>query len=184
MLVGQEDRGKGINRRKDYIGVDALITGDTGVPLVTYHGDCVPLLILDPVNKGIGACHAGWKGTALKIGQKTIIEMMKNLNSKAKNILVGIGPSIGKCCYQISEDLLEVFNSAFRDTTSFIGTDRGDSYMLDLWEANRQALLEIGILDKNIIISDLCTSCNEKLFYSHRRDRGLTGRMASIIELK
>lgn len=182
-IATQEDKGKGILYEKDYCDIDGLITRDAGVPLMTFHADCVPLLFLDPINRGIAASHAGWQGTMLKIGQKTVIKMMEEFHSKPENILVGIGPSIGKCCYEVSGDVIEKFNINFTETSEFVFPTIEDKYMLDLWEVNRIALKEIGVLDRNIIMSRLCTACNTNLFYSHRKEKGLTGRMASIIEL-
>ncbi|SNS24237.1 conserved hypothetical protein [Anaerovirgula multivorans] len=182
-IANKEDKGKGILYEKDYRDIDGLITQDIGVPLMTFHADCVPLLFLDPVNKGIAASHAGWQGTMLKIGQKTIIKMMEEFNSQPKDILVGIGPSIGKCCYEVSGDVIEKFNMNFTETSEFVFPTAEDKYMLDLWEVNRIALKEIGVLDRNIITSRLCTACDTDLFYSHRKKKGLTGRMASVIEL-
>lgn len=179
----KKDKGKGIVNEKDYRGIDGLITKDKGVPLMTFHADCVPLLFLDPINKGVAASHAGWQGTMLKIGQKTVKKMMEEFGSKPEDILVGIGPSIGKCCYEISEDVVERFNINFTETSNIVFPMGGGKYMLDLWEANRIALKEIGVIDRNIISSRLCTACDTHLFYSHRREKGLTGRMASVIEL-
>lgn len=182
-IVTAKDRGKGIICERDYHNIDALITNDIDVPIMTFHADCVPLLFLDPVQHVIAATHAGWKGTMLKIGQKTIKKMVEEFSSKPKDILVGIGPSIGKCCYEVSKEVVDEFKINFAETSSFVFPRKEDKFMLDLWEANRIALEEIGVLDRNIIISNLCTSCNTDLFYSHRKEKGLTGRMASVITL-
>ena len=182
-IVTKKDRGKGILYKQDYNNIDALITGEPGTALLTFHADCVPLIILDPVRKVIAVSHAGWKGTMLKIGQKTILKMIDEFNSSAEDIMVGIGPSIGKCCYEISGELARKFKNSFKTTSDFMFPINGDKFILDLWEANRYDLLQIGLLNKNIITSNLCTSCDTELFYSYRKEKGLTGRMASVIQL-
>ncbi|MCC5911878.1 MAG: peptidoglycan editing factor PgeF [Clostridiaceae bacterium] len=182
-IVTEEDKGKGILYKKDYRGMDGLITNRRNVPLLTFHADCVPLFFVDPVKKVIAAVHAGWRGTALKIGEETVTKMLQHFNCKVEDIIVAIGPSIGTCCYEVAQDVIDQFNTNFTNTSRFVVSMGQDKYMLDLWEANRLILKEIGILDRNIIKSELCTCCNEDLFYSHRRDKGLTGRMVSIIEL-
>ncbi|SES64938.1 conserved hypothetical protein [Natronincola peptidivorans] len=183
IIVTEKDKGKGILYTKDYAGVDGLITNVPGVPLMTFHADCVPLLFLDTVNKVIAATHAGWKGTMLKIGQKTVLKMMKEFQSEPKNILAAIGPSIGKCCYEVSEEVVERFNTNFTELSTIAFPVKKDKYMLDLWEANRIALKEIGVLERNIISGQICTACNTDLFYSHRKEKGITGRMAAVIAL-
>ncbi|SDK41110.1 peptidoglycan editing factor PgeF [Natronincola ferrireducens] len=182
-IVTQEDRGKGIHYKRDYEGIDGLITNQRGLALMTFHADCVPLLFLDPVMKVVAASHAGWKGTMMKIGQKTVAKMIKEFGSNPQDILVGIGPSIGQCCYEVSEDVIKKFNTNFTQPCNFAIATTGEKYLLNLWEANRLQLEEIGVLHRNIIVSNMCTACGEDLFYSHRRDKGLTGRMASIIQL-
>ncbi len=182
-VVTEEDRGKGFIKEMDFDSVDALITNSRGIPLITYFADCVPLYFVDPVKKAVGLAHAGWPGTVLKIGQKTVSKMQKEYQSKAEDIIVVIGPSIGICCYEVSEDVINKFNTDFTETSSFVVSKGGGKYMLDLWEANRIALKEIGVLDRNIIVSKICTGCNTDLFFSHRKENGNTGRMASIIQL-
>lgn len=182
-VVTDEDKGKGIFYEKDYSNIDGLITKETGIPIMTFHADCVPLIFLDPVNKVVAASHAGWKGTMLKIGQKTVLKMVERFNSKPKDIMVGIGPSIGKCCYEVSKDVVEKFKTNFTKTSNFVATTAKDKFILDLWEANSIALKEAGVLDRNIIVSRLCTACDTDLFYSHRKENGFTGRMASVIQL-
>ena len=96
--VNRNDCGKGIVKESDIKGVDGLITNKKNIPLVTYYADCVPLLFVDPISKSIANVHAGWRGTILKISQETVDELNQEYGSKSENILVGIGPSIGKCC--------------------------------------------------------------------------------------
>ena len=182
-IVTEVDKGKGFTRERDYSDIDALITDVPGIPLISYYADCVPLYIVDPIKRVVALAHAGWMGTVLKIGNKTINKMLEVFNSKAEDIIVVIGPSIGPCCYEVDEKVVSRFNTNFTDTSSFVFPRHKDKFMLDLWTANSLALKEIGIKDRNIIISRLCTGCGTEMFFSHRMEGPLTGRMASIIHL-
>ena len=182
--VNRNDCGKGITKKSDINGVDGLITNEKNIPLVTYYADCVPLLFVDPISKSIANVHAGWKGTTLKIGQETIDRLNQEYGSKAENILVGIGPSIGKCCYEIDEPVISKVKTAFPNYWSklLIKNDCG-KYHLDLWEANFLQLVEKGVRKENISLSGICTSCNNEISFSHRKEKGRTGRFAAIIQL-
>lgn len=182
-VVGKEDRGKGYLRPRDFSQIDGLVTNIVGLGLMTIYADCVPIYFLDPVQRAIGLSHAGWRGTRLKIGQKTVETMVGQYGSRPEDMVALIGPSIGSCCYEVDRGLVEEFNKNFTDSQTFIFPYGASKYKLDLWEANRLVLREAGLLDSNIKISNLCTSCNLDLFYSHRREKGNTGRMAAIIQL-
>ncbi|MDF2521590.1 MAG: pgeF [Clostridia bacterium] len=183
-VVTEADIGKGITRESDIKKVDALITNVPGVPLITFYADCVPVFILDPVNKAVGLAHSGWKGTTLKIAAKTIRKMSDTFGTKPEDCLVGIGPSIEMKCFEIKEDAAQIFRNSFADWELFMQRKDEEHYTADLWQAILLTLKEIGVQEKNITISGLCTCCNEELFFSHRRDKGRTGSLSAIIELK
>lgn len=182
-IVNSEDRGKGYLKQRDYNGVDGLVTDVPNIPLMAMFADCVPIFFIDTVKRTIGISHAGWKGTKLKIGEKTVRAMTDTYGSKADEIIAVIGPSIGKCCYEADDIVAEQFDAGFTDTSTFIFPKGKGKYRVDLWEANRIVLNETGISNKNIIISGLCTGCNLDLFYSYRREKGNTGRMGAVIQL-
>lgn len=163
---------------------DALITDCRGLPLMLFFADCTPILIVDPARKAVGVVHAGWRGTARRIAQKTIEAMGACFGTRAQDCLAGIGPSIGACCYEVGEDVKEQFAADFPKNARRILTPAGDKWMLDLWAANRICLEEIGVLPQNIDAACACTSCNSRVFFSYRADRGKTGRIAAIIALK
>ncbi|KAB3533174.1 peptidoglycan editing factor PgeF [Alkaliphilus serpentinus] len=177
-----KDKGRGY-MNNPLRGIDALITNEVRIPLMTYYADCVPLFIVDPVEKAVGLAHAGWPGTVKKIGYKTIKKMIEIYGTKPEDIIVVVGPSIGECCYEVGEEVIEKFNRNFTNCQSFVIPKGGGKYTLNLWEANRLSLKEIGVLDRNIIISGLCTGCNPSLLYSHRMEGPETGRMAAVIQL-
>jgi YfiH family protein len=183
-VVTSDDIGKGITRESDIKDVDALITNVPGVPMITYYADCVPVFILDPVNKAVGLVHSGWKSTILKIAVKTIRKMSDMYGTKPKDCLIGIGPSIEMKCFEIKEDTAVVFKESFDNWEVFLKKRDEEHYTADLWLAVKLMLMEHGVPGKNITTSGLCTYCNEDLFFSYRRDKGATGSLSAIIELK
>ncbi|MDF1616374.1 peptidoglycan editing factor PgeF [Petrocella sp. FN5] len=185
-VVGKEDRGKGFYRTSDIISVDGLITNQVGVTLTTFYADCVPLFFLDPIKKVIGLSHAGWRGTVKGIGPKTIERMEQTYGSKPKDILVGIGPSIGSCCYEVGTDVIKEFEKNLNHDiiVRIVSRINDEHYKLDLWEANRLLLLDAGIDDKNMVVTDLCTKCHSDTFYSHRFMGNQRGSLAAMIALK
>lgn len=183
-LVTAEDRGKGVVSPKDYRDVDGLITNEKGVVLCTFFADCVPLFFVDPVKKAIGLSHSGWRGTVQKIGKKTVEEMGRAYGTDPKDIYAAVGPSICQDCYEVSGDVAEEFRNAFpqMDERSCYPTKPG-KYQLDLWEANRQVMLEAGIPEEQIEVTDLCTCCNPRLLFSHRASCGKRGNLGAFMRL-
>ena len=182
-LVTETDAGRGARHYQEAIsGTDALITNVPDLPLMLFFADCVPVLIVDPVAKAIGISHAGWKGTVAKIAQKTVIAMQQSYNTKPANCLVGIGPSIGPCCYEVDEMVISKLRSGFSKWNE-LAAPCADCWQLNLWEANRQQLLEIGVQDRNITVSGICTAENTPVFFSHRAENGRTGRIGAGISL-
>ncbi|MGB7604220.1 MAG: peptidoglycan editing factor PgeF [Lutisporaceae bacterium] len=183
-VISKADIGKGLIMESDIKEVDALITNAPGVPLITFYADCVPVFILDPVNKAVGLVHSGWKGTILKIAVKTIKKMSEVFGTKPEDCLVGIGPSIEMNCFEIKEDAAQLFKQSFKNWELFLKKKDEEHYTADLWYAVKLMLMELGVKETNITISGLCTCCNQDLFFSHRRDKGRTGSLSAIIELK
>lgn len=182
-VVTNEDSGKGYSKQKDYNGIDGLVTDIPGIPLMAIFADCVPMFFVDIVKKAVGIGHAGWKGTKLRIGEKIVQTMAGIYGSRIDEIIAVIGPSIGKCCYEVDNVVAEQFDKNFKSTSAFMFSKEKGKYRLDLWEANRIVLNEAGMLNKNIIVSNLCTGCNLDLFYSYRKENGNTGRMGAVIQL-
>lgn len=181
-IVGESDRGKGFEKSFSYSGIDGLLTDRRGVVLSTVYADCTPLFFFDPVKEVVGVAHAGWRGTVGKIGKKMVEKMVLEYASHSKDIMVGIGPTIGPCCYEVGEEVYARFKEEFEDLSMMDILD--NSIKLDLWKANKIGIMEAGVLEENIETGNYCTSCNPDLFYSYRRDNGITGRMAGVISLK
>ncbi|NDL66311.1 peptidoglycan editing factor PgeF [Anaerotalea alkaliphila] len=184
--VGLGDRGKGLFRESDIRNVDGLMTDSPGVALATFYADCVPLFFLDPAHKAVALSHAGWRGTVDGIGPKTVAAMAKRFQSVPGELLVGIGPSIGPCCFQVSEEVVDAFKRLFSpDMLERIAKPEGNGkHRIDLWLANRMLLEDSGVLPGNIHGAHLCTKCNGKDFFSHRAMGSNRGSLAAILALK
>jgi hypothetical protein len=185
-VVGIEDLGKGKVIESNIKEKDALITDVKNAPLVTFYADCVPIFLLDPIQKVIGLAHAGWRGTVQKIGKKTVESMMRTYGSNPKDILAGIAPSIGPCCFEVGEEVVLEFRACFTKEVCdiIIKEKENKKAMIDLWQANVFALLEAGLLREHITVTDLCTMCHSDVFYSHRATDGKRGNLAAIMALK
>lgn len=182
--VEENDRGKGYSKPRDFWEVDGLITNIPGITLVTKYADCVPLFFVDKKNKAIGLSHSGWKGTVNRIGHNTIIEITKAYASNPKDIIAVIGPSICKDCYEVGEELADEFTNAFyKKSSDILYKNQRGRYQLDLWEANRIILMEAGLMEENIHVSGVCTSCNSDLLFSHRKTNGKRGSLAAFLAI-
>ena len=173
---------------KDNIGQiidgDAIITTEKNVPLLILTADCVPVVLVDKVNKAVGLVHAGWRGTYGKICSETLQSMKENYNTNTEDVVAIIGPSIGKCCYEVSYDLVEKFSVLLPNADEKIYEIRDEKYYLDLWEINTQILKEFGVLKSNIINMKICTSCSCDRFFSYRKHDKTPKRIGTFIEIK
>lgn len=184
-VVTGVDQGKGSIEYQDSISkTDALITNQRDVVLTSYYADCVPIIMLDPVKEVVALAHGGWKGTVKKIGQKTVLKMKEEFGSQPEDILVGIGPSIGSCCYEVDNYVIKPLSQSVDYWEELVIKTGDNSWKLDLGQTNSRPLQDIGVLKENIVISEICTACNTDKFYSYRAESGTTGRMASLIKLK
>ena len=163
---------------------DALISNVKEVPLLILTADCVPVVIIDPKNKAVGVAHAGWRGTYDKICKNTIDEMIKNYKSNPEDLICVIGPSIGPCCYEVSKDLVEKFNTNLANHAGEFDIIKDDKYFLDLWKINELTLKDCNVKDENIINLQICTNCNHDKFYSYRKHNKTPKRIGTMIQIK
>lgn len=183
-IVDKSHCGTGYSK-PPFCDVDGLITNDKNVALVTQYADCTPLLFCDPVKEVIASSHSGWRGTIKLIGKVTVEKMISEFGCDPKDIIVGIGPCIKECCYEIDDPVYNEFEKlSFLDLSKIFTPKKAGKYMLNLVEANRQILISCGISPKNIDCSDICTCCNSKDLHSHRATKGKRGNLAAIIQLK
>jgi len=163
---------------------DGLHTNRTGILLASFYADCVPLYFLDPVNGAIGLAHAGWKGTVGRIAEEMVRAFARHYGTSAADLKVAIGPSIGGCCYEVDERIIERVREAASDWQTAVTPASNDRYMLDLPRLNEAILREAGVAGNQVLRTGWCTSCRTDLFFSHRKEAGITGRMASFIGWK
>lgn len=163
---------------------DGLITKEENLFLFVAIADCIPLLFYDFKNRAVGICHAGWRGTLEKIGPKMVAKLRKNFGSKPKDLIIGFGPSIGACCYEVKKDVEGKFGKVFGKDREIIQKRNGKIF-LDLRLANYKLLLKVGCNPKSIDVPLVCTSCQNDIFYSLRKERDkLEGEIAAIIGMR
>lgn len=161
---------------------DAMITDQVDTPLSMRFADCVPLLFHDPVRGVIGMAHAGWRGTVQGVGANTVRAMVEAYGCQPRDIQVGIGPSIGPEHYQVGEEVVAAVRDYFGSDDGLIRRDPADdTAYLDLWMANRRDLERAGV--EQIEIAGMCTATHTDEFFSHRAEKGKTGRFGAVISL-
>jgi len=152
---------------------DAIITNQKGFTLMVMVADCIPILMYDKTKGVVAAVHAGRNSTFLKITPLTIEKMIKEFNCEAKDIEVVLGPSIQKCCYEVSQELVDIVIKNF-------GLEFVEKRYIDLQGINKKLLTQKGV--KKTTISDICTKCSGEQYYSYREDKSC-GRFAGIIKV-
>ena len=161
---------------------DIILTDKPEVTLYMRFADCVPILFHDPKKGVVGITHAGWLGTVRDASSATVKAMKERYGSKPENITAAIGPSIGVDHYEVGADVVSQVEQAFGpDAKRTIELRDGKTYF-DLWNANRIQLEKSGV--EQIEISGLCTACHLDDWYSHRAERGRTGRFGALIALQ
>jgi YfiH family protein len=183
---------------------DGLITNTPGLLLAIQTADCLPVILVDRKNRAIGVFHAGWRGTVKRIVEKGIGEMRRYFGSDPRNMTAAIGPGVQGCCYRVGDEVRTKFEMQFDYAAElFREVKESDpvrekypllfltarapghselpvSLYLDLVEANRRQLIAVGVPAKNIDAMASCTACHTDLFFSHRTEKGITGRMMAV----
>ena len=167
---------------RDYPECDALVTNDPGTALMVFTADCTPILFYDPVTGAVGAAHAGWRGTAAGIGEKTVKAMEKEFGCKAEDIRCAIGPNIAQCCFETDADVPDAMIEALGDDAKPFISQKGEKYYVNLKEINAIFLRRAGV--RHIDISSACTACRPDLYWSHRVTKGERGSQGAIIYCK
>jgi hypothetical protein len=187
---------------------DGLITDRPGIALAVMAADCLPVMLADKKNRAAGVFHAGWRGTVQRIAEKGLGAMRRQFGSTPQDVEAVIGPGIGACCYEVGDELKSKFESQFAYANDLFHEvfesnlvrekypmlfmnarapghgDHGPKLHLDLAEANRRQLLAIGIPESQITVLGQCTACNTRKFFSHRADKGKTGRMMAVVGIR
>jgi hypothetical protein len=171
IVVAAEPHGPGED-------ADAVATAAPGVAACVSVADCVPVLLADPRSGAVAAVHAGWRGAIAGIAARAARLMTERFGADPAELLAAVGPSIGPCCYEVDPGLAARFTAAFG---AAVANASPAQPRLDLWMANERALRSAGLRSRNVEVLGRCTSCEPERFYSHRRDRGETGRQVGFI---
>jgi polyphenol oxidase len=187
---------------------DGLITNTPGILLGIQTADCLPVVLVDTKRRAVGVFHTGWRGTLSRIVEKGVGEMRGCFGTRPGNIKAAIGPGIHGCCYQVGEEVRANFESQFAYAADLFRevkesdpvrekypllflTARAPGHgelpaniFLDLVEANRRQLMDAGVSARNISSSPLCTSCHTDVLFSHRAEKGVTGRMMAVAGIR
>lgn len=170
---------------------DGIITNKKEIALITTSADCISLLLYDPVKKAIGSIHSGWKGTLKRIIIKAIEKMITEYHSKPEDIICCICPSIRQCCFEVDEDVKDLFYNKYKNLKNIdeiikLGDKKENKqkYYIDTVKINIELLKNIGLKEKNIIDSNICTMCHSKEFHSYRADGKSFGVNGAIIAIK
>ena len=193
---------------KQPLAGDGLITNTPGILLAILTADCLPVILVDTKRRAVGVFHTGWRGTTKRIVEKGVGEMRRHFGSQPRDLKAAIGPGIRGCCYEVGPEVRSTFESQFeyagalfRETKEtneihekyplLFLTARAPGHselpkkiFLDLAEANRRQLLDTGVPAKNITDLGLCTSCHLDMFFSHRAEKGKTGRMMAAVGIR
>ena len=172
--------------------IDGIVINKPNYATILTAADCMPMLFFDPQNKVIANIHSGWRGTVKKIGVKAVDIMMKKYNSKPENIICCMFPCIHKDHFEVNDDVMNLYKEQFKDECkkyniiekTDIRNEKGEEYRIDNIELYRVLLKQVGLLDKNIIDSGICTVCNMDKFYSRRGDKELINTNGLIAMLK
>ena len=161
---------------------DILLTDNPDVSLYMRFGDCVPIMFHDPIKKVIGLAHAGWMGTVNGVAKAAVEGMRSRYGCKPGNIIAGIGPSIGADHYEVGTDVILQYREKFNHNADQVLQSRNGSTFLDLWTANSIQLRNAGV--EQIQISGVCTACHLDDWFSHRAEKGKTGRFGALMALQ
>ncbi len=160
---------------------DGLVTNIPGVALLLRFADCQPILLYDPVVHALGLIHAGWRGVAQAIARRAVETMQETFGSRPQDLIAGLGPAIGPCCYTVGHNVASAMGYVLPDWHQAMRQEE-DGWHLDLSAANAQQLAAAGV--PKIEQAHLCTACHNDIFFSHRADAGRTGRFAVVAYLR
>ncbi len=166
-------------------GADGLVTDRQGLVLNLFAADCALLFLVDRQARAVGLAHAGWRGAVAGIGPRAVQLLQEKYGIRPGDLLAGISPCIGPCCFQVREDVVRALKEQGLPREGLLTpSPAGDSWLLDLQALNRLQLSRAGVPAEGIFAASLCTACRQDLFYSYRRDGGITGRMMGYVYLE
>ena len=162
---------------------DALVGAQANVLLAVKTADCVPILIGDPRTGACAAVHAGWRGTLAAIVTHALERMAVEYGTLPADVRVAIGPAAGACCYEVGAEVIGAFKGRFPDSDDLFTATREGHAFIDLYKANRNQLVSLGVAEKRIHTSPLCTMCRTDLFFSYRREKSIQGKVGRLMAI-
>ncbi len=175
-VVTEADRGRVI------LETDTLLTDDFGVPVLLRYADCTPVLLYDPRNAAFAVVHSGWRGTVAGAVPAAIRALAEEFGTRPEEVVAGVGPSIGPCCYEVGDEVVMAAREAFDDADALLPRNGNERRHFDLWAANRRWLSEAGV--RQIDVAEICTACHQDEFFSYRGGKGRTGHFGAFMMLK
>lgn len=180
----------GMRERYRTLPGDAMIADRPGFAMCWAYGDCAPILLYDPRHHVCALVHAGWRGTAATVAPRAVTALTQAFGTRPHELLAGIGPAVGACCYEAAGDVLAAFaadafaweHARFEERPRADG--RGEAVWLDVAASNQAQLVAAGLRAERIEMSGICTGCRTDLFYSHRVEPKPSGRFAVAIGLR
>lgn len=175
--VKESDKGKGALSYDDCLtDTDALVTDRQNLALAVFSADCLSVFLYDPRRPAVGLIHAGWRSTKENLATKTLQLMQKEFNTRLEDMYIGFGPAIRSCCYEVEKKFMDFFSAGI--------IERNNRYYLDLVQINKKQVLGLGVKERNIFDTQVCTSCRNEDFFSFRKEGNSCGRIMSVIMLK
>lgn len=179
-----------LHNRLRLIEADAMVTDMPGVALCWSFGDCAPVLLYDPQHQAVGLIHSGWRGAAAGIVPRTLAAMGERYGTDASEVIMGVGPAIGACCYEVQENVRAAFQAdpLVRATAVFATRPRASEtqprHFLDVRRSTYNQALAAGVRPDHLEDMGICTGCRTDLFYSHRCEPWPSGRFMVAIGLR
>lgn len=175
--VTGENKGRGaLDYSSSFADTDGFVTDDRGVPVAVLSADCLPVFIYDFVRPAVAVLHAGWKSTEKNICAEGVRMMQERFSSRAKDLLVGFGPAIRSCCFEVER--------GFKSNFPFGLIERSGRVFMDIVLINRRQLIDCGVKEENIADSGICTYSDNENFFSFRKEAQACGRLVSVVMLK
>ncbi len=168
------------HHRRNHPEADGMATNRKGLVLGVLTADCLPVVLAVPGSRAVAIAHAGWRGTLEGVVQMTVRELCSISGAQPRDVSAAIGPSIGRCCYQVGAEVRDAFLVRWGAAYTRRILEKADPWRLDLQSANLIQLRESGVPSSNVATVHLCTNCRKDLFFSYRRD-ARTGRMLNFV---
>ena len=177
LLADAKHRGGSLGK------ADGLITNTPGIPLLQRYADCTPILLYDPEHRAAGIAHAGWQGVVNRTAEAAVRAMQQTFGSDPARMVGAVGPAIGPCCYEVGPEVAAAIRGSQQDPDDLLRPSQrpGHAY-LDLWQANARQLQDAGV--GSVEVAELCTACHTDIFFSHRGDKGKSGRFGAVVMLR